>query len=209
MLQLLYGGSVPCQCQKEGAILWSFHNYIEGNRIQEITCISKVLWIVALWSWQRDAINLFVQYPSFQYFKEWNAVVIYMSILFHTTLSFSTSPCSLLNFPFHFPNNLTNTSVPENPLTVSYRHIDARNSSHQRWSPRIERELTNSTTMGNWCSTNSCCKTQRSHFFADSIGHLPLQVSKSAEPWPARKRRAWKSLTRNSITSIHTIPMSI
>lgn len=187
MLQLLYGGSVPSQCQKEGAILWSFYNYIEGNRIQEITCISKVLWIVALWSWQRDAINLFVHYPSFKYLKEWNAVI--STCLPHCIPHFPSPllpvACWTIFFPFHFPNNLTNIFVPENPLIVSYRHIDARSSLHQGWQPSIERELTNSTTMGICCSTDSCCKTQRSRrscIFANSMGHLPLQVSKSAEP---------------------------
>lgn len=55
------------------------------QRVQESTCITKVSWNVALWSWQRDTINLFVHYPSFSVLgrmEHWN---IYLSVSLHTT----------------------------------------------------------------------------------------------------------------------------
>lgn len=118
---------------------WYFVKFLElcrrQQRVQESTCIAKVSWNVALWSWQRDTINLFVHYPSFSVLgrmEHWN---IYLSVSLHTTCCLLHLSLQLVNFPFPSPNSLTNTSVPENPPVISYTcHIDPSSPLQDRLS---------------------------------------------------------------------------
>jgi hypothetical protein len=136
--------------------------------------------------------------PKLSVLQRMECCNIYMSVSLHTTLSFSTSPCILLNFPFHFSNNLTNTSLFQRILSLSATdtlmqevhftrddHLELRESSPTQHLWVIVAILCCCCKTQRLCC---CCKTLRSRFFVNFIGHLPLQVSKSAELWPAKKR---------------------
>ncbi len=117
-------------CQREGAILLSFLNYAEGNREFRRAPASLKSREMLRFGLDKGIPSICLSTTqAFQYMEEWNTEI--STSLSHCTqhVAFSTSPCSLLIFPFPL-QTLSPIPLFQRILPLSATHATLKQEVH-------------------------------------------------------------------------------